>query len=81
MGLARKTVDLTIAKPEGILGLAIALTALAFAFSNFSVQRNSVEYVMQHDLAGHFKTDGAVGRAAYHGHKADELAHELNIRQ
>jgi hypothetical protein len=72
-GLARGTIRLAVGKPEGILALLAGLTALGFVWSKQSLQRDSVEYGLQLQLAESFKSAGALDRAAFHAHKAEEL--------
>jgi hypothetical protein len=72
-GLARGTMDLTLKKPEGIVALVAGLAALSFVWSKQSLQRESVEFGIQQQLAADFKSAGSLGRAAYHAQKADEL--------
>ena len=60
-------------KPEGILALLAGLMALGFVWSKHSLQRDSVEYGLQQQLAKSYKSVGALDRAAFHAHKADEL--------
>jgi hypothetical protein len=72
-GLVRATKGLAVPKPEGILALLAGLTALGFVWSKHSLQRDSIEYGLQQQLAESFKSAGALDRAAFHAHKADEL--------
>lgn len=73
LGLARGTIDLAVKKPEGMLALLAGLAALGVVWSKHWSRRESVEYVMQQQLAESFKSAGALDRAAFHAHKADEL--------
>jgi hypothetical protein len=72
-GLARGTMGLSVRNPMAILALLAGLTALGFVWSKHSIHRESVEYGMQQQLAGYFKSANNLKRAATHEHKAEEL--------
>lgn len=75
-GLLRGTLGLTGGKLEGLLALLAGLTALGFIWSKHSLQRDSVEYGLQRQLAKSFQSAGAPDRAAFHAHQADKLKPE-----
>jgi hypothetical protein len=77
-GLARGTLGLARANPAGIIALLASLAALGFVWSKRSLQRESVEYTLQRELAAHFKSVDNFKRAAIHEHKADALKHQGN---
>jgi hypothetical protein len=77
-GLARGTPGLARANPAGIIVLLAGLAALGFVWSKRSLQRESVEYSLQRELAAHFKSVDNFKRAAIHEHKADALKHQGN---
>jgi hypothetical protein len=66
-------IGLAQAKPVGIIALLIGLSALGFVWSKRSLQRESVEYNLQLQLAAEFRSANNLKRAAPHQHKADEL--------
>jgi hypothetical protein len=72
-GLVRGTMDLSIKQPVGIIALLAAVTALSAVWSKHSIQRESVEFGMQQQLADYFKSEGRLGRAAYHAQAANKL--------
>jgi hypothetical protein len=72
-GLARGTIGLTRGNPAGIIALLAGLAALGFVWSKRSLQRESVEYDLQQQLAAGFKSANNLKRAATHEHKAEEL--------
>ena len=72
-GLARGSIVLTMRNPEGLIALLAGLAALGFVWSKHSVQRESVECVMQQQLADYFKSNNNFKRAAIHEHKAEQL--------
>lgn len=72
-GLARGTLGLARANPAGIIVLLAVLAALGFVWSRRSLQRESVEYGMQRELAVYFKSVNNLKRAAIFEHKADVL--------
>ena len=72
-GLARGTMDLNVKNPAGILALLAGLAALGFVWEKRALQRASIEYGMQQQLAADFKSAGNFKRAAIHEHKAEEL--------
>jgi hypothetical protein len=71
--LARGTVGLVRGNPAGIIALLAGLTALGFVWSKRSLQRESVEYGLQQQLAADFRSADNLKRAAIHEHKAEEL--------
>ncbi|HEX3857558.1 MAG TPA: hypothetical protein VHY30_09715 [Verrucomicrobiae bacterium] len=73
LGLARGTMDLNMKNPAGVLALLTGLAALGFVWEKRLLQRGSVEYGMQQQLAADFKSAGNFKRAAIHEHKAEEL--------
>jgi hypothetical protein len=77
-GLARGSMSLSGGSPAGIIVLLAGLTALVFVWSKHSLQRESVEYTLQRELAAHFKSEDNFKRAAIHEHKADALKHQGN---
>ena len=77
-GLARGGLGLARANPAGIVVLLAGLAALGFVWSKRSLQRDSVEYGLQRELAAHFKSVNNLERAAFHEHKADALQHQMN---
>jgi hypothetical protein len=77
-GLARGALGLTRANPAGIAALLASLTALGFVWSKRSLQRETVEYELQRELAAYFKSVDNFKRAAIHEHKADALKHQGN---
>ena len=77
-GLARGAFGLTRANPAGIIVLLVGLAALGFVWSKRSLQRESVEYGLQRELAAHFKSVNNFERAAFHEHKADALLSQMN---
>ena len=77
-GLARGTPGLARANPAGIIVLLAGLAALGFVWSKRSLQRESVEYALQRELAVHFKSVDNFKRAAIHEHKAEALKHQGN---
>ena len=77
-GLARGTPGLARANPAGVIVLLAGLAALGFVWSKRSLQRESVEYSLQRELAAHFKSVDNFKRAAIHEHKADVLKHQGN---
>jgi hypothetical protein len=72
-GLARGGLGLARANPAGIIALLASLAALGFVWSKRSLQRESVEYTLQRELAAHFKSVDNLKRAAIHEQKADAL--------
>lgn len=72
-GLARGAFGLTAKAPAGILVLLATLSVLGFVWSNRSLQRKSVEYDLQQQLAAYFRSVNNPGRAAIHERKAEEL--------
>jgi hypothetical protein len=58
--------------------LLACLAALGFVWSKRSLQRESVEYALQRELAAYFKSVDNVKRAAIHEHKAEALMHQGN---
>jgi hypothetical protein len=72
-GLARGALGLARANPAGIIALLASLAALGFVWSKHSLQRESVEYGLQRELAGYFKSVNNFKRAAIHERKADAL--------
>ena len=72
-GLARGTMGLNVKNPAGILALLTGLAALGFVWEKRSLRRESVEYLMQQQLAADFKSAGNFNRAAIHARKAEEL--------
>jgi hypothetical protein len=72
-GLARGTMGLTVRNPAGILTLLAGLAALGFVWEKHSLRRETVEYGMQQQLAGYFKSTNNLKRAATHEHRAEEL--------
>jgi len=77
-GLARGTLGLAQANPAGIIVLLAGLAALGFVWSKRSLQRESVEYGLQRELAVYFKSVNNLKRAAFHEHKADALQSQTN---
>ena len=77
-GLARGALGLTRANPAGIAVLLAGLAALGFVWSKRSLQRETVEYELQRELAAYFKSVDNFKRAAIHEHKADVLKHQGN---
>ena len=77
-GLARGTFGLAPANPAGIIVLLAGLAALGFVWSKRSLQRESVEYGLQRELAAYFKSANKLERAAFHEHKADALQDRKN---
>jgi hypothetical protein len=77
-GLARGALGLTRANPAGIAALLAGLAALGFVWSKRSLQRETVEYELQRELAAYFKSVDNFKRAAIHEHKADALKHQGN---
>jgi hypothetical protein len=77
-GLARGTLGLARANPAGIIVLLAGLAVLGFVWSKRSLQRESVEYALQCELAAHFKSVDNPRRAATHEHKAEVLKHQGN---
>jgi hypothetical protein len=77
-GLARGTLGLARANPAGIIVLLAGLAALGIVWSKRTLQRESVEYGMQRDLAAHFKSVNNLKRAEFHERKADALLHQTN---
>jgi hypothetical protein len=77
-GLARGALGLARANPAGIIALLACLAALGFVWSKRSLQRESVEYALQRELAAYFKSVDNVKRAAIHEHKAEALMHQGN---
>ncbi len=77
-GLAHGAFGLTRANPAGIIVLMAGLAALGFVWSKRSLQRESVEYGLQRELAAYFKSANKLERAAFHEHKADALQHQKN---
>jgi hypothetical protein len=72
-GLARGSTALNVKNPARILALLAGLAALGFVWEKRSLQRESVEYGMQKQLAADFKSVGNFNRAAIHEHKAEAL--------
>ena len=72
-GLARGRPGLKVKMPAGIFALLAGLLALAFVWSNRSLQRKAVEYDLQQQIADYFKAANRPDRAAIHQQKADEL--------
>ena len=68
LGLARGNL-------AGIVALLAGLAALGFVWSKRSIQRESVEREMHHELAVYFKSAGKPARAAFHEHMAEGLGH------
>ena len=77
-GLARGAFGLALANPAGIIVLLVGLAALGFVWSKRSLQRDSVEYGLQRELAAQFKSVNNLERAAFHEHKADALQRQMN---
>jgi len=77
-GLARGALGLARANPAGIIALLASLAALGFVWSKRSLQRESVEYTLQRELAAHFKSADNLKRATIHEQKADALMHQGN---
>ena len=77
-GLARGIPGLARANPAGIIVLLAGLTALGLVWSKRSLQRESVEYALQRELAAHFKSADNFKRAAIHEQKAEALEHQGN---
>ena len=77
-GLARGALGLTRANPAGIAVLLAGLAALGFVWSKRSLQRETVEYELQRELAAYFKSVDNFKRAAIHEHKADALKQQWN---
>ncbi len=76
--LARGTFGLAPANPAGIIALLAGLAALGFVWSKRSLQRESVEYGLQRELAAYFRSANKLERAAFHEHKADALQDRKN---
>lgn len=77
-GLARGSMSLSRGNPAGIIILLAGLAALGFVWSKRSLQRESVEYALQRELAAYFKSVDNFKRAAIHEHKADVLKQQGN---
>jgi len=77
-GLARGALGLTRANSTGIIVLLAGLIALGFVWSKRALQRDSVEYGLQRELAAYFKSANHPARAAFHEHRADALLHQMN---
>ncbi|HXR05040.1 MAG TPA: hypothetical protein VN836_10080 [Verrucomicrobiae bacterium] len=77
-GLARGAFGLARANPMGIVVLLAGLAALGFVWSKRSLQRESVEFEMQRELATYFKSVNDLNRAAFHEHRAEALQQQIN---
>ncbi len=77
-GLARGAFGLARANPMGIVVLLAGLAALGFVWSKRSLQRESVEFEMQRELATYFKSVNDLNRAAFHEHRAEARQQQIN---
>jgi len=77
-GLARGSFVLARANPARIIVLLASLAALGFVWSKHALQRESVEYGLQCQLAADFKSANNPERAAFHERKADALQHQMS---
>jgi hypothetical protein len=76
--LARGACGLARANPTGIIVLLAGLAALGFVWSKRTLQRDSVEYEMQRELAAHFKSVNNVKRADFHEHRSEVLQRQMH---